>query len=152
MDRVPYRRIMPSRRDGTRNNYAQHDQNEITPGETVIMQCIISGILMVAVLIICLVEIAPATSLREGLRQALSGANTVEELLADVRNFGEEWLDWTAQPAPVLTEFPTSYYYENPPVLLPPATSPEYYYPLTAAPESSNPQSPGPSVVPGLWD
>jgi len=128
----------------------------------VIVQCIISGIILVVVLMISLVDIEPASALRDGLRETLAGASNVEELMTDIRAFGEEWLNWAPSETPEYpaeqyqftpTQYDTGYeIYQPPGILLPPATSPEYYFPLTAEPESSNPQNPGPSVVPGLWD
>jgi len=151
MERVPYRRVMPSRNQETygRTRYGRNERQEpdgvVTPGETVIMQCIVCGVLIVAVLIITMVDIAQP--LREGLRQALAGAYTVDELVTGVRNFGDEFIVPTFAP----DEAPTTF--EFPPIpLIPNATSPEYYYPLTSVPELSKPQSPGTSAAPGLWD
>ena len=169
MDRVHYRRVMPSRYANDESSHSRRhtersmsrtsgeEQSEITAGETIILQCIISGILMVAVLLVCLVDIGPTHIMKDGLRQALAGASTVNELVTDVRTFGEEWFDWgisepqTSEQAPLEQADP--YGVHSPPsITLPPATSPEYYFPMTVNPEESNPQNPGPSVVPGLWD
>jgi len=154
LDRVPYRRVTPPRNDRQGNmqyGYGREEQGEITPGETVIMQCIISGILMVVVLIICLVEIAPAITMREGLSEALSGSTTVNELMTDIRAFGEEWLDWGGQsptpeagpiyaPGYIQPGPETTVGLEMPLIPLPPAAiSPEYYFPLTSYPEGLNP-------------
>lgn len=161
LERVPYRRVAPSRNVHGRQRYERYEQREnreITASESVIVQCIICGILIVAVLIITMVDIAPTQQLREGLRQALAGAHTVEELVTDVRNFSEIWLgtaEHLPEPMPEQTmppsELPLSY--GIPPIVIPPqATSPEYYYPMTSAPEASNPQNPGTSLAPGLWE
>jgi len=114
-----------------------------------------------------MINIAPVAALRNGLRQTLEGPGTVNELVHEVQHFGREWLGLGPSPdelptipansdalqspenvSPGNTLYTTeTYRYPN----LPPATSPEYYFPLTAD-EPSNPQIPGPSVVPGLWD
>ena len=92
MERVPYRRVSPSRHERETYGRARYERQEpdgvVTPGETVIMQCIVCGILIVAVLIITMVDIAQP--LRDGLRQALHGAHTVDELITGVRNIGDE--------------------------------------------------------------
>jgi len=58
------------------------------------MQCIISGIIMVFVLVAAMTNIAPAVALRGGISQVLSGAETLDELITDVRRFGAEWFGW----------------------------------------------------------
>ena len=172
MDRVHYRRVSPPRNQKTgqntrsyersydrnyeRSSYNNHDTGHITVGETIIMQCVISGVLMVVVLLAAMLDIAPAITLRSGLRQVLVGATTVNELVTEVRYFGEEWLGWeiAAPPAPSVpleTENPQNY---NPIYIHNDAYIP--YIPILQTPtanyEPSNPQIPGPSVVPGLWD
>lgn len=149
MDRVPYRRITPSAnsKNYNRNQYYSHSRNisneeTITRGETLIIQAIISGILLVIVLLIGILDFSPTIALRGGLQTVLTGATTVDELLTDVQQFGEEWLGWEGQAT------------QNPIIPLPePANiSEEFNTPLTVIDELSNPQIPGPSVVPGLWD
>lgn len=193
MDRVHYRRVMPSRLKGdyggsarknvTRQNRTSYisENEEPTTVETVILQCIVSGILVICVLIISLLNIGPTIALRDGLRQVLAGAGTAQELVADVRNFGEEFLGWGPMPQETEIEtqpLPTSHPHEinlldinslelntlelnsheqnfpNDEIQFSeiPATSTEYNFPLTAIDEVSNPQIPGPSAVPGLWD
>ena len=157
MDRVPYRRVIPSR--NSQSNYTRgkksrnHENETITTGETIITQCIISGILLVVILLIGLIDFEPATTLRGGLVGVLAGATTVGELTADVRHFGEEWLGWEnavpENPEIPLIPLPSAYSYEHeniiPAILIP-------TIPLTADDEPLNPQIPGPSAVPGLWD
>jgi len=154
MERVHYRRVSPSRNisggySPTARNY--HEQEtEITPGETIIMQCIVSGVIMVCVLLISLVDIAPTLTLRDGLRQALAGATTVDELVTEIQSL--EWLEFgtTESPAtePVFheNEIQESVQpnlklpYDTGTLLpMPPATSPEYYFPITIDYESSTP-------------
>jgi len=151
------------------------DEN-LQPGETIIIQGIISGILLVVVLLVGLVDVSPAVAVRGGIREVLSGANTVDELITDVRNFGDGWLGREAAPPPPQTipympipTAPPPQMAPNPPPQVPPlqetdvrhlgddwlnieATIPTEYTPLTAYDEASNPQIPGPSAVPGLWD
>ena len=154
MDRVHYRRVKPSSGTGGVRNYHTQQNEYITPGDTLIMQCIVSGILLVVVLLIGLVDAAPTAALRDGLREVMVGANTIDELTTDIRHFGETWLGWETQtpspvadipiiplPEPTIVESP--FFNEHPPGSLP----------LTANDELlSNPQIPGPSAVPGLWD
>jgi len=141
------------------------DDATVSPGETVIMQCLICVVLVVVLLSISMINIAPVATLRNNLRQTLEGPSTIGELAYEVRHFGREWLGIGISPdeSPIIPTnidilFPSenpsdtpyiteTYRYPN----LPPATSPEYYFPLTAD-EPSNPQIPGPSAVPGLWD
>ena len=156
MDRVHYRRVIQSDRVRSRGEYPVHQVDEVTPGDTVILQCIVSGILLVAVLLVSLADIAPANVLREGVRYALVGANTIEELTTDLRHFSEEWLGWDFSPNQVyldLTPLPEAMLPTH--TISPEITEypPTYQNPLTANDETvSNPQIPAPSVVPGLWD
>jgi len=148
---------MPSRNGHERSSGGtytrRYDQSEtVTSGETIIMQCIISGIILVAVLLIGLLDTAPTATLRGGIREALTGATTVNELTTDIRIFGEEWLGWESS-APHIPIIP-----------LPEAVTPDIPAisitieetvdppPLTAYDEVLNPQIPGPSATPGLWD
>lgn len=196
MDRAPYRRVTPPRRNRETyshrtSRYTPHsppDDRAVTRGETLLAQTIISGILMLVVLMICVVDIAPLVSMRAGLRQVLAGATNVEEVVADVRRFNQDWLAGDTeeyQPAlsipvnpPILDRPPPN---SNSPLsnpqfspdsnspLLNPQPSPESNlplhiqseptfhiyqedHPLTAEEAPSNPQIPGPSTVPGLWD
>ena len=159
MDRVHYRRTTPSRygneRSGERNGngyYNHHNNETITKGETIIMQCIVSGVILVAVLLIGLLDTAPTATLRNGIRDALTGATTVNELTTDIRIFGEEWLGWEAvTPAPYIPIIPLP---EATYIPATPITIEEMLElpPLTAYDEVSNPQIPGPSATPGLWD
>jgi murein DD-endopeptidase MepM/ murein hydrolase activator NlpD len=76
---------------------------EPTAAENVIMQCIVCGILIVAVLLISMMDSAPTAALRYGLRQVLSGAETVSELITEVRYHGGEFIGW----GPTETEPPS---------------------------------------------
>lgn len=178
MDRVPYRRVKPSRlsevagvnpgfrhagdRRNIRDFSARRDFNENeepTTQENVILQCIISGILVVIVLLVSLVNIAPAVAVRDGLRNALSGPTTVQELFYDARAFAEDVLGPSPETEP--EAFPDYPFYGlsepiSPYILTPPDLSAipvlEHENTLTEAVEVLNPQIPGPSVTPGLWD
>ena len=182
MDRVHYRRVTPSRlgNDHAHQPHRAHNSQphnppvgeEIGAIENLIMQSTVSGILLVVVLIISLVDIAPAIALRGSLRQVLEGAGSVQELVADVRRIGEEWMYLPATPpatyepqaVPPNTPGAPSHATpapgagtDSPPSLeyLPMFEAPPLvpYLPLpTANYEPLNPQIPGPLAVPGLWD
>lgn len=172
MNRVPYRRVMPSRlnsgsgRGTMRRGTSRNENDEPTTGETMILQCIVSGILVVFVLLVSLINIPPANALRDGLRQTLSGAETPRELLYEARHFGEEFL-WGPSPETEPESFPEYHpaldiYFDYPYEVFPfdsqpfteiiplPPLEPQQY-PATAD-EVPNPQFPVPSGVPELWD
>ena len=164
MDRVPYRRVTPSRHGAAapQSEYDTHEnENPISHGETLIMQCIICGIIMVFVLIAGLTDIAPAAAIRGGITQVLTGAETLDELVTDVRRFGSEWFGWEPvedTPAPREYYSPAEYWpYESPAshfenTVLPTA-DPEYINETPAADDQvSNLAVPEPPVTPGLWD
>jgi len=164
-------RYLREAREARETRYTSHEEEEVSSGENIVLQCIISGVLLVAVLAISLIDAGPMATLREAVQQTLTGAHTVDELVIDVRNLGEDLLGWGAMvdaPAnaggqlPTIAELDTN---EVPPMpATPPPDTPsyefieqtpivaEYYVPLTAAYEALNPQIPGPSVVPGLWE
>jgi len=105
---------------------------------------------MAVVLVICLVDIAPLVSLRGRLGQVLDGATTVEEFAADIRQFRDNWLD-----TPQVEQIEPTEQIEQPEPEEPPAPPPMLYsptIPLTVQEEPINPQIPGPSMGPGLWD
>ena len=162
MNRSPYRRVMPSRRAGAgySSGHSAGDES-ISHGETLIFQCIICGIIMVFVLIAGMVDIAPAVRLREGMRQVLSGAQTLDELVMEVRQFGHQWLDWAPPPETAAT--PAELYipeidslYPSPSYNLEQTIFPSTSYPNTehlppaAIDQVSNPAVPEPPVTPGL--
>jgi len=130
---------------------------KITLGETMVVQLVLSGILIMAVFLICLVDIGPLTSLRGGLRQVLAGATTVEAFTAEVRHFSQEWRSPETEPINTLDlpvffipELSLIYPYDNPF-----AEYEEFFdlqLPSSAYNEHSNPQIPGPLMSPGLWD
>ena len=78
------------------------------------------------------------------------------ELVTDVRYFSEEWLGWNAAETHTPQNYIPQIQEPTEIIPLPPAVIPEaaaeYLPPLTAYDEPSNPQIPGPSAVPGLWD
>jgi len=157
VDRVHYRRVTPSRlnnetRGETRssNPRAERTTEEPTAVENILLQCIVSGVLVVAVLLISISNIAPATALRETLRQTLSGAETPRELFAEVIFFGGELLGGGTEPlqvaAPVLPaqDVTANEQAQYEPIPYEPTPTAEY--------ELLNPQIPGPLAVPELWD
>ena len=178
MDRVPYRRITPPRHERTNpSTRGEHinpkDSMErdtaISHGETLIMQCILSGVIMVFVLVASMTNIAPALALRGGIRQVLSGAETLDELVTDVRRFGAEWFGWDAPPVTApgyeLYEEGLPQYFDNNDYTTSPAQEfydyndtgalkhdLHYYDDTQLADDPSNPTVPEPTVTPGLWD
>jgi hypothetical protein len=136
VDRVHYRRVTPSKLRNEKTEPA--DPSRV---ETIILQSITSGILLIFILIISVLNIAPTENLRYGLREILSGATTPQELFLEVKNFGEEILerDFLERSLPE----------QSLPERDLPIQSTE---PPTANHESSNPQIPGPLVTPELWD
>jgi len=167
MNRTPYRRVTPPRH--TADTYTREYESENEPSntishiETLIMQCIISGIIMVIVLIAGITDIAPAAALRDGIRRVLSGAETLDELIADVRQFGSDWLDIGFQETVVtpeefyvpITDFPDEAVYFNFEQTTFPYTYNEdiyEYLPPAADEQVSNLTVPEPRVTPGLWD
>ena len=178
MNRTPYRRVMPSRlNSGDGGSYpreysaAESGDQRVSHGEALILQCIICGIIMVFVLVAGMVDIAPAAQLRDGMRHVLSGAETLDELVLEVRRFGHEWLDWAPPPETVAT--PEEFYLpeiDNPypaynleQTIFPygePLSDNPYPYgstnteilPPAADQQVSNPTVPEPPVTPGLWD
>lgn len=150
MDRVHYRRVTQVRRD----LHEPGNSEEPTAFENIILQSVVSGILILIVLAIS--TFAPAYALRDNLRQVLSGAETPAELLAAMRFAGEEFFGygptdddsqlWWEQPVYVS---PTQV--EEPAEIFIPYEVDEYQ-PPTAEGELLNPQIPGPSAVPELWN
>ena len=130
MNRVPYRRITPSSRTNTyeRHSHSRHghhtsQETTVTSGETIIVQCIISGILLVAVLLIGLLDIAPTTILRDGINDILNGPTTVAELTYIINPTAPEAAE------PVITEPPEA-------IIIEPTTpEPETYLPIIPLPE-----------------
>ncbi|MCL2197892.1 MAG: M23 family metallopeptidase [Defluviitaleaceae bacterium] len=100
MDRVHYRRVKPSRlnKGAERTRYDHQANEEPTAAETLILQSIVCGVLIVCVLLISLTNLAPAAAIRENLQQLLTGAETPQQLLNDARYFGEEFFGWGAEP------------------------------------------------------
>jgi len=163
MDRVPYRRVTPPRNNDAKTNdsiYVSRRQtqphcenDQISRVENMTIQLIISGVLMLVVLVISLVDIGPLASLRTGLRQVLSGATTFNEFTTEVRHFGQERLNFgggtiTQTPEHVPT-IPAFYFPQHPPTLQEETINIDL---LPTAYDLPNPQIPGPLVVPGLWD
>ena len=167
MNRTPYRRTTPSRhRDSGHHHERDTEKGEtVSHGETLIMQCIICGIIMVLVLIAGMTDIAPAATLRSGFTQVLTGAETLDELITEIRQFGADWLDLDIAPQEVITpeEFniPTTSFPDEPPAFNLEQTNHPYMnyentnsdnLPPAAEDQVSNLTVPEPTVTPGLWD
>jgi hypothetical protein len=84
MERVPYRRY--------RGQREEHNDETGSLGETLILQGIISGILLVAVMLVSIITFAPVTPIQQAVYQALSGPTTPGELATDARLFGVDTL------------------------------------------------------------
>lgn len=96
MNRAPYRIVTPPRNNAPNIRPRQATSAEtivISKGETLIVQAIISGVLLLAVLLVSMIDIAPLSTVRNGLGNAFAGATTWEELVTDVREFGAHWLN-----------------------------------------------------------
>ncbi|MCL2203940.1 MAG: hypothetical protein FWB88_08375 [Defluviitaleaceae bacterium] len=85
MERAPYRRY-------TYTQQAEHEGEPGALGETLILQGIVSGVVLVAVMLISIVSFAPAVPVQDAVRQALSGPATAGELVSSAREFGAEVL------------------------------------------------------------
>ena len=91
MERVPYRRY----RDSTHRTPAQDsDENAGTLGETLILQGIISGIIVVAVMLVSIIPFPFMEPVQNILEQTLSGPATPGALLDEARQFGIDALGW----------------------------------------------------------
>jgi hypothetical protein len=100
MERVPYRRYRESKEPSYEKygaRYTRHDNHEEAGvlGETLILQGIISGAVLVVIMLISMITFAPLTPAQQALRQALSGSETVHELVEDTKQFGIETLGWS---------------------------------------------------------
>jgi len=141
-----------------------HTGYETIPyGETLILQCIISGVIFVFVLIASMTNLPPAATLQEGVTQVLTGAETLDELVSEVRQLGTEWfgLEPATTYPPLLDDtIPTQDYDDylvdysetEYPSNSNDSTELTYYYEEPTADELSNYTVPESSGTPGLWD
>ena len=137
MDRVPYRRVTPTRRRGVPLP-ATPGERSVSVAETVIVQLMICGALIGLTLLVNFVNAAPFASVKNGLRQALSGPATIQELTDEARQLGYEWLNIGAAPQTETLDLPV---FE--PIF-------ETEIPPAAYETPPNPQYPGPLTSPGL--
>ncbi|MCL2372180.1 MAG: hypothetical protein FWC78_02115 [Defluviitaleaceae bacterium] len=144
MDRVPYRRVTVAGEFGRGRKV--EEAAGVSGGETVIVQCIFSAVLLVFVLLVGLVDLPPAAALRNGINEVLVGANTPGELASELRRLTGQLPG--GQPQPLLQP--------DADIFVPPTQAPVFQFEIapavTAYEEASNPQIPGPSPVPELWD
>jgi hypothetical protein len=96
LNRVPYRRW---RQTGQESDHAavqpaDHEQAESTIGETLILQGIISGVILVLVMLVSILTLEIIEPAQTALTQTLQGATTPRELLTEARQFGVDTLDW----------------------------------------------------------
>jgi hypothetical protein len=76
MERVPYRRY--------RGQEIRHEREKSALGETLLLQGIISGIILIAVLLISIITFVPLAPLQNALYEALAGPITVAELAGEL--------------------------------------------------------------------
>jgi len=84
MERVPYRRY--------RGQPRQYEEESGALGETLILQGIVSGLILVAVMIISILSFTRLDPIQTAVREALSGPVTVGEIADDARRFGVDSL------------------------------------------------------------
>ena len=88
-NRVPYRRVTPAKNRPT----MYEAPPSVEPGlaltfrDNLIIQLAISGVLMMALVVIALANTTHTTRIREELQTALAGATTPGELMEDIRAF-----------------------------------------------------------------
>jgi len=97
------------------------DPAEPSRNETFILQCMVSGVLVVFAALIGMAQFDAAEGLRNGLRSALSGAETPAELFEDVRGLFPDAPAYVPEtpeadePLLLLPEAPLTTEYESPP-------------------------------------
>jgi len=150
--------VTPPRNAGLNRPKKQNENEPSKMSETLIMQFMVSGLLAAVVLLICLINIAPLNAARDGLRQVLQGAATVEEFTAELRHLHQTWIVRDNAPPVEIETLPT---YQ--PVIRP--QDPQLELPdfsdtipltinetTTAEDQPLKPQIPVPTMTPGLWD
>ncbi|MCL2365202.1 MAG: hypothetical protein FWC71_11120 [Defluviitaleaceae bacterium] len=93
MERAPYRRY----RDTAHEMYDEaepSDPNEGLLGETLILQGIISGIILVVVTLVSIVSLSVLEPVQVALAETLSGPTTPAALINEARQFGTDTLGW----------------------------------------------------------
>ena len=87
-NRVPYRRITPAKNRSNMYEKPPDDQRlSLTFKDNLAIQLAISGLLMMALVVIALANTSDTNRLRGGLTSALTGATTPGELIDDIRAF-----------------------------------------------------------------
>jgi len=149
---------------GHEKNHSESEKT-LTAGENIIVQCIVSGVIIILVLLISLVDIPPTTAIQRGIRFALTGANTPTELIYNIQEFRENWINWEGiqitpvpgYPALEPPLYPYPIYPNAQPNInhsnnLGNSNNIEDYNMTAEGEESINPQIPEPSIVLELWD
>ena len=93
MERVHYRRYKPSSFTAE-GNYGNEEEPGVL-GETLILQGIVSGVILVIVMVVSMLTVAPLNPVQEALQQALSGPVTPAELASETSRFGVDTLGLT---------------------------------------------------------
>lgn len=150
MNRVPYRRHTPPRSRLQRKNFEKKNA-EPKKSETLVTQFAVSGILVTVVMLICLVNIAPFNTAREGLRQVLQGPVTISELTDEISIIRQTWFaPQEEEPVPVyIIPTPNFDTQTQIPIF---DTIPLSIEETTAEEDPLKPQAPAPLIIPGLWD
>jgi len=89
MERVPYRRYREAELE-----LEPIDENEGLLGQTLILQGIISGIILVVVTLVSIVSLTFLEPVQTTLAETLSGPTTPAELINEARQFGVDTLGW----------------------------------------------------------
>ncbi|MCL2187263.1 MAG: hypothetical protein FWC16_04105 [Defluviitaleaceae bacterium] len=86
MERVHYRRVRPPAQHI--NTYYEPEEEPVGAlGETLILQGIISGVILVIVMLVSIITFAPLSPAQEAIAGALYGAQTPRELFDTARQF-----------------------------------------------------------------
>jgi len=89
MERVPYRRYRDFAEEAEPDN-----ENEGLLGETLILQGIISGIILVVITVVSMISLSILEPAQATLAETLSGPTTPAELISEARQFGVDTLGW----------------------------------------------------------
>jgi len=93
MERVPYRRYRETEYDLT-NEAEPMEENEGLLGQTLILQGIISGIILLVVTLVSIISVSVLEPAQATLAETLSGPTTPAALINEARQFGVDTLGW----------------------------------------------------------
>lgn len=92
MERVHYRRTTPTGQTRQASGAYTDEGGREGSRERLILQGIVSGLMLAAILGLCLFESGFSAAAREGLGKALNGYTTVEAAAEGVKGFGQAYL------------------------------------------------------------